>query len=270
MDSTVTDDRVDVHLAGALLALCDKKIEVAMTKVLTMLLHDERFSGWTPTDKITRHHFSLQYLHFYREKGLDPLLYTLHQQVKTTQMHVLDDVGMVKIFPVKFRFPPLLHFGNDHNPQQLAREMVKDQPDLVHFHNYYLSSLAYTAAFVKKQLRKPLIAQLHGYDNRSLKKWLYLPCLLALRNADRIVYSYEPEKEIYQKLGVEEKAVKLPVPGIDPEVFRPERRSSENRLLYVGRIPRPEVAHGEKSPFRLIQIVKMLMHRSKEATLDVV
>ena len=270
MDSTPIDDRVDVHLASDLLALCDKEVEVAMMKVLTMLLHDERFSGWMPMDKLSRCHFSMQYLRYYRKKGLDPLLYTFHQQLKLKQTYRVDGVGTVKIFPVGFRFPPFLRFGNDHNPRPLVREMVSDRPDLVHFHNYYLASFPYIATFVKKRLRTPLIAQLHGYDNRSLGKWLYLPCLLALRNADRILYSYEPEREIYRRLGIEEKATKLPVPGVDPTVFIPKQRSAEHRLLYVGRIPSAEVAHGEKSPFLLIRILKRLLRRLNDVTLDVV
>jgi glycosyltransferase involved in cell wall biosynthesis len=252
------------------LALFHQEIEVAMMKALTLLLHDERFSGWTLNDKLARHHFSLQYLRFYKQKGLDPVLYTFHQQIESKQTYCLDDVGTVKIFPVRFRFPPFLRFGNDHNPESLAREMVYDQPDLVHFHNYYLASFPYVAAFVKKSLKRPLIAQLHGYDNRSLRKWLYLPSLLALKNADRILFSYEPERKIYRRLNIEEKASNLPVPGIDPEIFKPQTRFSENRLLYVGRVPGPEVAHGEKSPLLLIRILKKLLRRSNNVTLDIV
>jgi len=239
-------------------------------KVLTMLLHDERFSGWTPRDKLARHHFSLQYLRFYKQKGSDPLLYTFHQQINSRQTYQLDRAGTVKIFPVKFRFPPFLRFGNDHNPEYIMREMTFDEPDLVHFHNYYLFSFPYIAAFTKKKLKRPLIAQLHGYDNRSIHKWLYLPCLLALKNADKILYSYEPEKDIYQKLGVADKATKLPIPGVDPEIFKPQRRFTTNRLLYVGRIPSPETAHGEKSPFLLIRILKRLLRLSKNVDLDIV
>ncbi len=239
-------------------------------KVLTLLLHDERFSGWTLRDKLTRHHFSLQYMQHYRQKNAEPLLYTFHQQIDSKKTFRIDNVGTVKVFPVEVRFPPFLRFGNDHNPRQITREMLSDQPDLVHFHNYYLASFPYVAAFVKKKLRRPLIAQLHGYDNRSLRKWLYLPCLLALRHADKILYSYEPEREVYRKLGVLERAKKLPVPGVDPAIFRPERRFPAQRFLYVGRIPAPEAAHGEKSPYLLIQILKKLLHRSKEVGLDIV
>lgn len=239
-------------------------------KVLTLLLHDERFSGWTAKDKLVRQHFSLQYLRFCKHKGWEPLLYTFHQQVKARQIHWLDDVGVVKIFPVKFRFPPFQRFGNDHNPNAIMREALCDQPDLVHFHNYYLFSFPYTAVFVRQKLKRPLTVQLHGYNNSSLRKWLYLPCLLALKNADRILYSYRPEEALYRKLGVMEKAVRVPVPGVNTEVFRRRRRCDSNRLLYVGRIPRPEMAYGEKSPLILLRLLRSLLRQLKDVALDVV
>ncbi|HUW48909.1 MAG TPA: glycosyltransferase [Patescibacteria group bacterium] len=270
MDKVASDDSPDVQLARNVLALRCQTLEVVITRVLTLLLHDERFSGWTPKDKVERQHFSIEYMRFYKEAGFEPLLYSYHQEAESKQIYRLDQTGTVKIFPVKFRFPPFLRFGNDHNPEQIAREMLIDKPELVHFHNYYLFSFPYIAAFVKRRLGKPLVAQLHGYDNRSVRKWMYLPCLLALRNADRILYSYEPEREMLKKLGVAEKAVKLPVPGIDPEIFKPKRRKRRNRLLYVGRIPTPETAHGEKSPFLLIQILKKLLRLSNDFYLDIV
>ena len=241
-----------------------------MTRVLTLLLHDERFSGWTARDKLVRQHFSTQYMRSYRRKGAEPMLYTFHENVNSNQVHELERVGTVKIFPVRFRFPPFLPFGNDHNPESIMREMHRDQPDVVHFHHYYLFSYPYTAMFVKKRLRRPLIAQLHGINDDYIRKWSYLPCLLALRQADRVLYSYEPEKLIYEKLGVMDKAVKLPCPGVDPGVFRPQKRHSSNRLLYVGRISDRETAYGEKSPFLLIRIFERLLHYDKDVLLDIV
>jgi glycosyltransferase involved in cell wall biosynthesis len=102
---------------------------------------------------------------------------------------------------------------------------------------------------------------------------MYLPSLLALRRADRILYSYAPEKEMFAKLGVTKKAFKLPVPGINPEIFRPtvpKRRKRTNRLLYAGRIPNSETAYGEKSPLLLIEILQRLLRRSNDFNLDIV
>jgi len=252
------------------MALRCEEVEVVMMKALTMLLHDERFSGWSVKDKLDRQHFSTEYIRFYKEAGFEPLLYTYHQKTSKIQTYFLDRSGVVKIFPVKFRFPPFLNFGNDHNPEQVVKEMLNDDPDIVHFHNYYLLSFPYIATFVKKKMKIPLIAQLHGYDNRSIRKWIYLPCMLALRNADRILYSYAPEEKVFSKLGLEQKTVKLAVPGIDPEIFKPKRRKRRNRLLYVGRIPNPEDAYGEKSPFLLIKILRKLLSYSCDFHLDIV
>jgi glycosyltransferase involved in cell wall biosynthesis len=215
-------------------------------------------------------HFSLQYLRFCRQKSWSATLYTFHQDAKNQQVYTLGDTGVIKVFPVKFRFPPFHRFGNDHNPRCIVQEMLKDKPDLVHFHNYYVLSFPYTAFFVKKKLKRPLVAQLHGYNNGNVRKTLYLPCLLALKNVDSILYSYQPEENMYRKLGVIDKAVKVPVPGVDPQVFKLERRSHSNRLLYVGRIPKPETAHGEKSPYLLLHLLRNLLRRQKDAVLDVV
>jgi glycosyltransferase involved in cell wall biosynthesis len=239
-------------------------------KALTLLLHDERFSGWTPEEKAGRQHFSIGYLKLYKEAGFEPLLYSYHQDVSSKQTYELRQSGLVKVFPVKFRFPPFVRFGNDHNIKQVLMEMINDEPELVHFHNYYLFSFPYFSVFVKNKLNKPLIAQLHGYNDGSFRRWMYLPNLLALRKADRILYSYAPEREVFSKLGVTDRAVRLPVPGVDPEIFRPKRRKQANRLLYVGRLPNPESVRGEKSPFVLIQILKRLLQRSPAFYLDIV
>jgi len=251
-------------------AFCSQKTEVENVRMLTLLLHDERFSGWKVESKLTRPHFSLKYMSFCRKKGWNPLLYTFHQDAKEKQVYKLDGVGTVKVFPVKNRFPPFQVFGNDHNPRAILQEILADQPELVHFHHYYLFSYPYTALWLKAKFRRPLVAQLHGYNNGSLRKWLYLPCLLALRKADKILFSYAPEERLYRKIGVSSKAVKIPVPGVDVEVFRRQKRLDSQRLLYVGRVPRIEMAHGEKSPFLLLHILRRLRVLVKDAALDVV
>src|SRR4030042_2679773 len=76
MDSIADHDSFDLQLARNDLDLRRQKTEVVLMKALTLLLHDERFSGWTPKDKIERQHFSIEYLSFYKEEGFDPLLYS--------------------------------------------------------------------------------------------------------------------------------------------------------------------------------------------------
>jgi glycosyltransferase involved in cell wall biosynthesis len=270
MDPVAVDDAVDFQLAHIVLGLCHQKVEVAVMKILTLLLHDERFSGWTVHDKLFRQHFSVEYLNFCVQKNWEPLLYTFHHKVKSHQTYQLNGASVAKIFPVKFRFPPFLRFGNDHNPNAVMQEMMRDQPDLVHFHNYYMFSFPYTAVFVKKRLKRPLIAQLHGYHNSSARKMLYLPCLHALRKTDHIIYSYKPEESLYRKLKVATRADRVPVPGVNLQVFRRQRRCDSTRLLYVGRVPRPETAYGEKSPLLVLHLLHNLLHEIKNVALDVV
>lgn len=235
-----------------------------------LLLHDERFSGWTVKDKLLRHHFSTEYLHFCRKQNWDPLLYTFHQEVKQLQTYQLKDAGVAKIFPVKFRFPPLVRFGNDHNPKAIMQEMMRDRPEMVHFHNYYTFSFSYLASFIKTRLKLPLVAQLHGYHNSRLRRIPYVPCLLSLKKADRIIYSYSAEQSLYKKLKVTENAVRIPVPGVNTQVFKRQRHCDQPHLLYVGRIPRPEEAYGEKSPFMLLQLVRNLSRQIKNVLLNIV
>lgn len=249
--------------------LYDKEAEVETLRILSLLLHDERFSGWNIEGKLSRTHFSLKYMEFCRQKGWESLLYTFHQNAHEKKVYHVG-AGTVKIFPVKMRFPPFQRFGNDHNPSAILQEALTDKPDLMHFHNYYLFSYPYMAGLLKRKLGRPLIAQLHGYNNGTLRKLLYLPCLQALRRADRIMYSYEPEEMVYRRLGVLNKTVKVPVPGVDTGVFRRQKRHFSNRLLYVGRIPQPENAYGEKSPLLLLHILQRLRSLVKDVGLDVV
>jgi glycosyltransferase involved in cell wall biosynthesis len=270
VDQVADDDDVDVQLACSVVALRREKVEVEHVKVLSLLLHDERFSGWKIEGKLGRTHFSLKYMGFCRQKGWDPVLYTFHQDADEKKVFCVDGVGTVKVFPVKMRFPPFLRFGNDHNPGGIVQEALIDRPDLIHFHDYYLFSYPYVAVWLKRRAGRPLVVQLHGYNNGCLRKWFYLPCLLALRRADRILYSYEPEEKLYGKLGVLGKAVKVPVPGVDTGVFRRRKRRCSNRLLYVGRVPGPERAYGEKSPLFLLHVVRRLRSMVRDVGLDVV
>lgn len=269
LDAFADDDNADVLLARPDMGLYGQKVEVEAVRMLSLLLHDERFSGWGIEGKLGRTHFSLKYLEFCWQKGWESLLYTFHQNVQEKRVYRLG-AGTVKVFPVRMRFPPFQRFGNDHNPSAIIQEALTDQPDLMHFHNYYLFSFPYLAGLLKRKVGRPLVAQLHGYNNGSLRRLVYLPCLLALRRADRIVYSYEPEEMVYGKIGVLNKTVKIPVPGVDTTVFTRQKRHFSNRLLYVGRIPGPENAHGEKSPLLLLHILRRLRSLVEDVGLDVV
>lgn len=228
-----------------------------MVRIVTMLLHDERFSGWTLEDKLGRFHFSKKFLEFCKDFGWEPYLYGLHESVKEKKIYDIDDLGIIKIFPVSFRFPPFVRFGNDHNPKMILGELEKDAPDIIHFHDYYLFSFAYLARLIKKKLNCPVTTQLHGYHQSWRRRLPYLACLHQLRLVDRIFYSYRPEEKVYAKLGVSEKAVKVPMPSIDPETFKPDLDRNRENLLYVGRLPGRILGYAEKTPALLL----FLLHR---------
>jgi len=236
-------------------------------KIVTLLPHDERFSGWSVHDKLTRFHFSTEYLRFCKSFGWEPYLYSFHQMIPRKKVYSHKSLGTVKIFPVEFRFPLFLDFGNDHSPKCMQRELILDEPNLVHFHNYYLFSFPYLARFVKKKLKRPLTTQLHSYHNGLIRRSMFLPCLLSLRIVDAVFYSYKPEESVYKAFGVLDKAVRVPVPSINPRVFLPQRKSDTETLLYVGRFPLSRKRYAEKSPAFLLFLLRKILHRKKDVKL---
>ena len=238
-------------------------------RIVTMLLHDERFSGWSLDEKLERLHFSKQYLKFCKSFGWEPYLYCFHQSLREKQVYEIDDLGVIKVFPVEFRFPPLLRFGNDHNPKALLRELSLDEPDLIHFHQYYMFSFPYVAKFVKKKLNCPLTVQLHGYHQKWIRRLFYMPSLFSLKMADRIFYSYRPEESVYRKLNLLDKAVRVPMPSIDPNIFKPSKKEETSNLLYVGRVPLFFSTYGDKSPILLLFLLRRLL-RYRDVKLTIV
>ena len=228
-------------------------------RIVTMLLHDERFSGWSLDEKLNRFHFSKRYLEFCRSFGWEPYLYCFHESVSEEKVYDVDGLGVIKVFPVSFRLPPFIGFGNDHNPKAILNELKKDEPDLIHFHNYYLFSFSYLAPSIKKRFNCPLTTQLHGYHQNWRRRVPYLSCLHQLKLIDTIFYSYRPEETVYRKFGVLEKAVKVPMPSIDPTLFKPDLRRKEENLLYVGRLPERINAYADKSPALILFILKKLL-----------
>jgi len=167
-------------------------------------------------------------------------------------------MGTIKVFPVGFRFPPFLGFGNDHNPKALIDELTIDEPDLIHFHNYYMYSFPYLAELIKRKIGCPFTVQLHTYHKSWWRRMPHLPALLQLRLADKIFYSYSPEEKVYDRLGLREKAVRVPVPSIDPRMFNPDAKRDEGNLLYVGRFPSRLSGYAEKSPALILFLFERL------------
>lgn len=269
MGEVVVDDRVNFYLACNLLELPIKKGEMVRMNLIALGLHDERFSGWSVKDRLERFHFSTQYLRFCRDFECNPFLYCFHQSVKEKQVFDYFGQATIKVFPVRFRFPALCEFGNDHNPAAILREMIHDQPDVVHFHNYRMFSFPYTAQHVKRKLQAQLAVQQHGYYHSGWKQLLYSPSLASLRMADLIYYSYKPEEELYRKLGILDRAIRIPIPGIDPSLFKVGKKQDSNHLLYVGRISNPRRG-GEKKPHLLLFIMRRLLQLGRDVRLTLI
>jgi len=83
--------------------------------------------------------------------------------------------------------------------------------------------------------------------------------LRQLKLIDAIFYSYRPEETVYRKFGVLTKAVKVPMPSIDPKLFKPDFRRREENLLYVGRLPERINAYADKSPALILFILEKLL-----------
>jgi glycosyltransferase involved in cell wall biosynthesis len=246
------------------------KGEIVMMNVVTLLLHDERFSGWSVQNKLMRFHFSTEYLRLCRGFGWNPFLYCFHESVKEKEAHDYQGLGTIKVFPVDFRFPPFLGFANDHNPRAICKEMIYDEPSLVHYHHYYLFSFPYMGQFVKTKLDCPFTTQLHSYHNGFLMHFAFLPCIFSLKFADLIFYSYQPEEFLYKHMNLLDKAVKIPMPSIDPSLFKPDKKKDSNNLLYVGRIPFSTRTNAEKCPFSLLFLMRELVRRRKDVRLTII
>ncbi len=239
-----------------------------MARIVTMLLHDERFSGWSLEEKLSRFHFSKKYLEFCKSFGWEPYLYCFHESVREKKVYTIKNLGVIKVFPVSFRFPPLIRFGNDHNPRAIITELEKDEPDLIHFHDYYLFSFAYLSSLIKKRIKCPLTTQLHCYHENWWRRIPYLSCLHKLRLVDRIFYSYRPEEEVYGKLGMMDNIVKVPMPSINPEVFKPGSKSDNENLAYIGRLPALLKGYADKTPAMLLFLLqKLLTYRDLKLTI---
>jgi glycosyltransferase involved in cell wall biosynthesis len=189
--------------------------------------------------------------------GHDVKLYVMSGDANGKKVFSIDGYE-IKAFEVQARFPPLLKFGNDHSFAVL-RELDRDSPDVVHFHNYYLWSFPYVAPWAKRKKAK-LVSQFHGTDPlRSVKAPAFLPYL---RLCDRILVPTDGELGLLTKLRIPRSRVhKIPSTGVDPNRFhRVEPSGNDDTLLYVGRIPAPASYRWEKAPHLLLPILRSLLH----------
>ena len=227
-------------------------------RIVYLLLHDFRFESIGLGEfAFRRFHFSKEYARRLANLGHEVKLYVMSNDISSTQVLQMDGYE-IKGFRPSIHFPPLMKFGNDHSIE-VMKELDRDSPDVVHFHNYYLWNFPYIAPWVKRK-GTHLVAQYHGTDPiRSVKGAAFCP---SLRLCDSlIVPTQQEERFLTQTLRLpSRRVVRLPSTGVDTRVFKRVCPPDPEMLLtYVGRIPLPASYKWEKSPHLLLHLFRALL-----------
>ena len=227
-------------------------------RIVYLLLHDFRFESIGLREfAFRRFHFSKEYARRLANLGHEVRLYVMSNDISSTQVLQMDGYEL-KAFRSYMHFPPLVKFGNDHSIE-VMKELDRDSPDLVHFHNYYLWNFPYIAPWVRRK-GTPLVAQYHGTDPiRIVKAAAFCP---SLRLCDSlIVPTLQEERFLTQTLRFpSRRVIRLPSTGVDARVFkRVCPPDPEILLAYVGRIPLPASYKWEKAPHLLLPLFKALL-----------
>ena len=237
-------------------------------RIIYLLLHDFRFESIGLQEfAFKRFHFSKEYARRMATLGHEVSLYVIGDGISKTKVIQMDGYEL-KAFRSSFQFPPLMKFGNNHSIEAM-RELDRDSPDLVHFHNYYLWNFPYIAPRVKRK-GSPLVAQYHGTDPiRSVKAAAFYP---SLRLCDALLVPTQLEERFLTRTLrlPSERVIRLPSTGVDTLVFKRVRPPDPEPLLtYVGRIPHPASYKWEKAPHLLLPLFKGLLGLGIRAKLAV-
>ena len=221
-----------------------------------LLLHDQRFSGWRLNEFVfQRYHFAKDYAERVGGRGNNVVLFTFHQDLKEVKEFCLNNYTL-KVFPVKFRFPPLVPIGNSHNPR-LIEELEKGDFDMVHFHNYYLWSFA-LVFFAKHRGRWRLVAQYHGEPELQIVgKHVHRPFFGVI---DKFLVALDEEVYWLKRLHVDSgKILKFPNVGVDTSLFcRVGEKERVPHFIYAGRMTfRPRTLK-EQNPWLILEIAGKL------------
>jgi glycosyltransferase involved in cell wall biosynthesis len=221
-------------------------------EVTLILPHDFRFSQWSVQDFIDRYHFSKQYLETLEKRGIKASLYCLHQSISE-----IYNVNNIFFYPIDFRLPPLVKFGNDFSIR-LMEELPRNKPDICHVFNYYVWCYPWLINRLNSS-KIPVIAQFHGtVDNFSTYKLILFRHLVKKTNLFLIPFVSEAMK-LAKTLKISIKKIKLfPNVGVSLEIFKPYDKSSDPTILYVGRFPNNAGSKWEKNPFLVIRLFEIL------------
>ncbi|MEM3565541.1 MAG: glycosyltransferase family 4 protein [Candidatus Bathyarchaeia archaeon] len=220
-----------------------------------LLLHDQKFSGWRLDDFVfQRYHFAKDYAERVGKMGNNVVLFTFHQDLGEVKEFCLDGYTL-KVFPVKFRFPPLALIGNSHN-----LEIIKELGDfeIVHFHNYYFWSFALMLFAKRRHSGWRLVAQYHGEPElQTIGKFVHRPFFGVV---DKFLVASNEEIYWLRRLRVDQnKILNFPNVGVDTSQFR---RLSEKEdvphFIYAGRMTLRPRTLKEQNPWFILEIVRRL------------
>ena len=228
-------------------------------KIAYLLLHDQRFSGWRLSDFVfSRYHFAKDYAERMGSRGNEVVLFTFHQGVREVKEFALNSYTL-KVFPVSFRFPPLIPIGNSHN-FEVFKELEEESFDIVHFHNYYLWSLA-PIIFFKRGGHFRMVGQYHGEPElqvigKHFHRFLFHPI-------DKFLVSTNEEIYWLKKLHVDSsKIVKFPNVGVDiHQYYKICQKEELPHLIYVGRMTLQPRTLKEKNPWIILEVASKLKKR---------
>ncbi|MCJ7424444.1 glycosyltransferase family 4 protein [Candidatus Bathyarchaeota archaeon] len=224
-------------------------------RIAFMLLHDQRFSGWTLQEFLySRYHFAKEYARRMSMLGHEVTLFVMYEGLLRVEDYHVQGYS-VRALPVSFRFPPFVSIGASHNAGIFGE--LRGDFDVVHFHNYYLWSLV-PVALARKGSSWKLVGQYHGEPElQSLGKLVHSPWL---QFPDKLLVSTSKEEMWLSRLGVSaRKIVRVPNVGVDVGCFRKVADYERTPLfVYVGRMTSRPRTMNEKNPWLVVEIADQL------------
>lgn len=235
--------------------------------IVYVLSHDERFSGWSLLEYLQRIHFSKSLADAVGRMGHHVTLYKLHQDVDEDQTFEFRHFTL-RVFPVSFRFPPFMKFGNDFPPRTLLQEINGCKPDIVHVFSYYIISFPYIAV----NINRPIFTSYHG-GRPYTSHYLAMP--LIQWKVKRFIVPLRHEISTLINLGIpSNKILLLPHPCVDESNITEASTVTtreENSIVYVGRIPKYHRSmQEERQPQRILPILRSLHDMGVSARLTIV
>jgi glycosyltransferase involved in cell wall biosynthesis len=236
-----------------------------MLKIVFILPHGFRFIGWSVDEFLKiKYHFSKEYLRVIKELGNEALLYSMHEKLKIPIKY-----KDIKLFPVDFQFPPFLNFGNEFS-LKIIKDIILEKPDIIHVHNYYVWYYPFLLSQITNR-KIPIVAQFHGdIDPLSNLKLSMLRNIYKETSLFLVSFKYEVNK-LHKLIGIQYNKIKLFTNvGVDSDFFKPQKKSVNPKILYVGRFPNKMGGKLQKKPLMVVKLFEIIRRKIPELELIMV